>query len=77
MTLIPFFFFCFLLISGKETAETGPSASATENYVQPGTDAQPGDGISEQRVRVAEQEIGISQRTGLIGDASENLVSKP
>jgi len=63
--------------SRKETAERRPGAPAAEDHVQSGTDAEPGNGVQEQRVRVPEQEIGIGQRVRFVGNAGEDLVSKP
>lgn len=63
--------------SRKETAEGRPSPASAEDYVQSGTNAEPGNGIPEQRIRVPEQTVGIVVRAGSVGNPGENLVSEP
>lgn len=65
-----------LYYSRKEATKGRPSAPAAEDHVQSGTDAEPGNGVPEQRVCVPEQEIGNGQRVRFIGNAGEDLVSK-
>lgn len=65
-----------MVCSREEATERRPCTTAAEDHVQSGTDAQPGNGVQEQRVRVPEQEIGTGQRVGFIRNAGEDLVSK-
>lgn len=65
------------MFSGEKTAERRSRTASAEDHVQSGTDAEPGNGVQEQRIRIAEQEIGVVQRLRLVRDPGENLVSKP